>query len=278
MMRLHDAEVEDTFAEAFGMWGARIVVTADTPGWAEHAARSLTGFATSVIGCKCEAGVERELEAEETPDGRPGVAVLLFAPVLHHVRGQVEALGLHALVRDLCQATHAVAVTLRHERERRRRRGRARLADRVPVSRELRGRSPALESGRAERGGGARGGEADAALVVGSDPLEHLPQGAADRMRSIPVVLVDTRGTATADAARVAFTTAAAGVHRPASCTGSTACRSRCASCSSRRVRATRTYSRRSPGGSRDAAHRQRARLRPRERGGWEVQDVCMRT
>ena len=79
-MRLHDAEVEDTFAEAFGMWGARIVVTADTRGWAEHAARSLTGFATSVIGCKCEAGIERVLDAAETPDGRPGVAALLFAP------------------------------------------------------------------------------------------------------------------------------------------------------------------------------------------------------
>jgi formylmethanofuran--tetrahydromethanopterin N-formyltransferase len=79
-MQLHGAEVEDTFAEAFGMWGARIVVTADTPSWAEHAARSLTGFATSVIGCKCEAGIERVLDAGETPDGRPGVAVLLFAP------------------------------------------------------------------------------------------------------------------------------------------------------------------------------------------------------
>ena len=79
MMRLHGAEVEDTFAEAFGMWGARIVVTADSPAWAEHAARSLTGFATSVIGCKCEAGIERELDAGETPDGRPGVAVLLFS-------------------------------------------------------------------------------------------------------------------------------------------------------------------------------------------------------
>jgi formylmethanofuran--tetrahydromethanopterin N-formyltransferase len=79
-MRVHDAEVEDTFAEAFGMWGARIVVTAETPRWAEHAARSLTGFATSVIGCKCEAGLERVLDAGETPDGRPGVAVLLFAP------------------------------------------------------------------------------------------------------------------------------------------------------------------------------------------------------
>ncbi len=39
----------------------------------------MTGFATSVIGCKVEAGVERELEPEQTPDGRPGVAVLLFA-------------------------------------------------------------------------------------------------------------------------------------------------------------------------------------------------------
>jgi formylmethanofuran--tetrahydromethanopterin N-formyltransferase len=78
-MRLHDAEVVDTFAEAFPMWGARIVVTAATPAWASHAARSLTGFATSVIGCKCEAGIERELDAAETPDGRPGISALLFA-------------------------------------------------------------------------------------------------------------------------------------------------------------------------------------------------------
>jgi formylmethanofuran--tetrahydromethanopterin N-formyltransferase len=78
-MRVHDAEVVDTFAEAFQMWGARIVVTADTPHWAMTAGRSLTGFATSVIGCKCEAGIERELDAGETPDGRPGVSALLFA-------------------------------------------------------------------------------------------------------------------------------------------------------------------------------------------------------
>ena len=79
-MRLGDTEVVDTFAEAFTMWGARIVVTAGSPAWAAHAGRSLTGFATSVIGCKCEAGIERELAAEETPDGRPGVSALLFAP------------------------------------------------------------------------------------------------------------------------------------------------------------------------------------------------------
>jgi formylmethanofuran--tetrahydromethanopterin N-formyltransferase len=62
------------------MWGARIVVTAATPEWAMNAGRSLTGFATSVIGCKCEAGIERVLDPGETPDGRPGVAALLFAP------------------------------------------------------------------------------------------------------------------------------------------------------------------------------------------------------
>jgi formylmethanofuran--tetrahydromethanopterin N-formyltransferase len=79
-MRVHDAEVEDTFAEAFPMWGARIVVTAATPTWAEYAGRALTGFATSVIGCKCEAGIERVLDASQTPDGRPGIAALLFTP------------------------------------------------------------------------------------------------------------------------------------------------------------------------------------------------------
>jgi formylmethanofuran--tetrahydromethanopterin N-formyltransferase len=79
-MRVGDTEVEDTFAEAFPMWGARIVVTAASRTWATNAGRSLTGFATSVIGCKCEAGIERELSPDETPDGRPGIAVLLFAP------------------------------------------------------------------------------------------------------------------------------------------------------------------------------------------------------
>ena len=78
-MKLGQTEIVDTFAEAFGMSAARVVVTADTPRWAMAAARSMTGFATSVIGCKCEAGIERELAPEETPDLRPGVAVLIFA-------------------------------------------------------------------------------------------------------------------------------------------------------------------------------------------------------
>jgi formylmethanofuran--tetrahydromethanopterin N-formyltransferase len=76
---LGETEVDDTFAEAFPMRYARAVITAATDAWALEAARSMTGFATSVIGCKCEAAIERMLGADETPDGRPGIAVLLFA-------------------------------------------------------------------------------------------------------------------------------------------------------------------------------------------------------
>ena len=61
------------------MWGARVIVTAATRQWSQAAAQSMTGFATSVIGCKCEAGIERFLTPEETPDRRPGVSILLFA-------------------------------------------------------------------------------------------------------------------------------------------------------------------------------------------------------
>jgi formylmethanofuran--tetrahydromethanopterin N-formyltransferase len=76
---LGGAEIEDTFAEAFGMRATRLVVTADTARWARIAGETATGFATSVIGCGTEAGIERELAPDETPDGRPGVALLFFA-------------------------------------------------------------------------------------------------------------------------------------------------------------------------------------------------------
>lgn len=75
---INGVEIEDTFAEAFKMWGARVIITAKNRKWALEAATKMTGFATSVIGCKCEAGIEGEVE--ETPDGRPGVSVLLFTP------------------------------------------------------------------------------------------------------------------------------------------------------------------------------------------------------
>jgi formylmethanofuran--tetrahydromethanopterin N-formyltransferase len=70
--------IEDTFAEAFMMRAARIIVTAKNERWAREAALKFTGFATSVIACKCEAAIERMLSPEETPDARHGVSILLF--------------------------------------------------------------------------------------------------------------------------------------------------------------------------------------------------------
>jgi len=70
--------IVDTFAEAFDMRAARVLITASSPAWARTAAQSMTGFATSVIGCKVEAGIEAELLPDETLDGRPGISVLLF--------------------------------------------------------------------------------------------------------------------------------------------------------------------------------------------------------
>ena len=78
-MLLNGVMIEDTFAEAFPMRATRLLITADEPRWARIAAAAMTGFATSVIACGCEAGIERELAPDETPDGRPGLAVLLFA-------------------------------------------------------------------------------------------------------------------------------------------------------------------------------------------------------
>ncbi len=77
-MERRGVRIDDTFAEAFDMRAARVVITARPPAWALTAARAMTGFATSVIGCKVEAGIEAALAPEETPDGRPGESVPLF--------------------------------------------------------------------------------------------------------------------------------------------------------------------------------------------------------
>jgi formylmethanofuran--tetrahydromethanopterin N-formyltransferase len=77
-VKIRGVFIEDTFAEAFTMRVARLIITGRSQRWAREAALKLTGFATSVIGCKCEAAIERELPAAETPDGRPGFSVLFM--------------------------------------------------------------------------------------------------------------------------------------------------------------------------------------------------------
>lgn len=83
--------IDDTFAEAFPMSAAGVVVTAVTARWVEEAARAMTGFATSVIACGCEAGIDRLLAPDETPDGRPGARILLFGMFPEAVAAQLAA-------------------------------------------------------------------------------------------------------------------------------------------------------------------------------------------
>ena len=83
--------IDDTFAEAFGMRATAVIITADSARWARQAALTMTGFATSVIGCGAEAGIDRALPPKETPDGRPGVRVLLFAVSTAELQKQLQA-------------------------------------------------------------------------------------------------------------------------------------------------------------------------------------------
>ena len=67
-LMLNGVRIDDTFAEAFGMVATAIIITAPTARWAEQAAVTMTGFATSVIACGCEAGIDATVPASESPD------------------------------------------------------------------------------------------------------------------------------------------------------------------------------------------------------------------
>jgi formylmethanofuran--tetrahydromethanopterin N-formyltransferase len=93
-MKRNGVRVDDSFAEAFPMRGTAIVITAPSRRWALQAATTMTGFATSVIGCGAEAGVDCERPRSQTPDGRPGVRVLIFSVSTDTLQSQlVNRLG-----------------------------------------------------------------------------------------------------------------------------------------------------------------------------------------
>ncbi|HAQ50456.1 MAG TPA: formylmethanofuran--tetrahydromethanopterin N-formyltransferase, partial [Gammaproteobacteria bacterium] len=89
-MIINGVMIDATFAEAFPMKATRLIITAHNAKWAMISAQAFTGFATSVIACGCEAGIERVLSPEETPDGRDGVAILIFAMGGKGLAKQVE--------------------------------------------------------------------------------------------------------------------------------------------------------------------------------------------
>jgi formylmethanofuran--tetrahydromethanopterin N-formyltransferase len=89
-LNVNGIRIDETFAEAFDMRATALTITADSMAWARQAATTMTGFATSVIGCGCEASIDCELAAEATPDGRPGVRVLLFAVSTSELQKQLQ--------------------------------------------------------------------------------------------------------------------------------------------------------------------------------------------
>jgi formylmethanofuran dehydrogenase subunit B len=171
-----------------------------------------------------DAPLDRDLAAHLPLDALEDVAGRLrachYGAVLHGAgpdpttSGYVNAVALLALVRDLATVTHVVALPLRHH-------GNARGAEDVlawqtgyPSAVSFARGHPRARPGEFSAAGVLGRGEADAALVVGFDALSHLPPAAADHLRRIPTIVVGECGPATAAVARVAFATAAAGVHR----------------------------------------------------------------
>jgi len=83
---VHRAEIEDTYAEAFRSIYAEVLITARDRVWLEHAVNAATGNASSSILCDCEAGLDRYIGHDSTPDGRPGAIVQFHVPRFHKDR------------------------------------------------------------------------------------------------------------------------------------------------------------------------------------------------
>ena len=127
--------------------------------------------------------------------------------VLHAALGELEALALLSLVRDLSRDRHAVALGLQAE-------GNARGAEDVlawqtgfPAAVSFARGHPRANPGELAAAALLERGEVDAALVVAADPVARLPG-----LRELPLVVIDAHATATSEAARVAFATAADGI------------------------------------------------------------------
>lgn len=87
-MKGNAVEVYDTFAEAWTLEVARVLITGMTLELAMGAANQFAGAGgSSMIGSPVNAGIERTATPNETPDNRPGVYVSLA-----HIPDQREAM------------------------------------------------------------------------------------------------------------------------------------------------------------------------------------------
>jgi formylmethanofuran dehydrogenase subunit B len=179
---------------------------------AAHDFEALWALRALVTGAPLHRDRAGELPLDDLDDLAERLLAARHVALLYGRVDELDALALFSLVRDLGRDRHAVTLGLRGE-------GNARGAEDVlawqtgfPAAVSFARGHPRANPGELSAAALLERGEIDAALVVASDPLEHLPAAAADRLRELPVVVVDARATATAEAARVAFATAADGV------------------------------------------------------------------
>jgi formylmethanofuran dehydrogenase subunit B len=179
---------------------------------AAHDFEALSALRALVGGGPLDRDRSEELPLDDLDDLAERLGGAGYAAVIHGAVDALGALALFALVRDLSRDRHAVTLGLRGD-------GNARGAEDVlawqtgfPAAVSFARGYPRANPGELSAAALLERGEVDAALVVASDPLEHLPPAAAARLRELPTVVVDARGTATSQAARVAFATAADGI------------------------------------------------------------------
>jgi formylmethanofuran dehydrogenase subunit B len=182
---------------------------------AAHDFEALWGLRALVAGAPLDRDRIDELPLDGLDDLAERLRGARHLAVIHGALDELTALALFSLVRDLSRDRHAVTLGLRGD-------GNARGAEDVltwqtgfPAAVSFARGYPRANPGELSAAALLERGEVDAALVVASDPLEHLSATAADHLRELPTVVIDARATATSQAARVAFATAADGIEVP---------------------------------------------------------------
>jgi formylmethanofuran--tetrahydromethanopterin N-formyltransferase len=88
-MEIKGVRIDDTYAEAFPAWLSKVIITGATKELAYRSAVVATGFATSVIGCAAEAGIDHYVPPQKSPDGRPGYAIIIAHPSKKKLKEQL---------------------------------------------------------------------------------------------------------------------------------------------------------------------------------------------
>ena len=184
------------------LWTLRALVKERPLGKSDADMEALTGVSMDTL---------REL-AERMKHCRYGV--LFFGMGLTMTRGRHFNSGaLLALVADLNDYTHFVAKPVRGH-------GNVTGADNVvswqtgyPFGVNFSRGFPRFNPGEYTTVDVLAKGDADAALIIASDPASNFPQAAIKHLSSIPVIALDTKATMTTRLARVAFKTSTYGIN-----------------------------------------------------------------